>query len=141
MSLQETRDFFERYCDAFNAGDGDAVADLWHTPSAITDSREGVARVVWWGEDAPMRANMRALCDLYRSAGAHRWRFDLVDHVELGANHAFAHVGWTMHRPDGEVMQRFASGYKLARTAAGPRALMCTAYQEELSRLKPHAAR
>lgn len=141
MSLQETEAFFERYRDAFNAGDGDAVADLWHTPSAISDSREGVARVTWWSEDAPMRANMRALCDVYRSAGGHRWSFDLIDHIELGTNHAFAQIGWTMHRLDGEVMQSFATGYQLLRTAAGPRALMCTAYQEEFSELKPHAAR
>lgn len=45
MTLEQAQAFFERYREAFNAGDGDAVADLWHSPSAITDSRDGVARV------------------------------------------------------------------------------------------------
>ena len=140
MSLQETEAFFTRYCDNFNAGNGDAVADLWHTPSMITDTREGVARVTLWSDDASLRANMHALCEVYRSAGEHRWSFELLDHVALGANHAFAQIGWTMHRPDGEVMQSFATGYQLLRTAAGPRALMCTAYQEDFSELKPDDA-
>jgi hypothetical protein len=87
-----------------------------------------------------MRANMHALCDVYRNAGEHRWSFELLDHVALGANHAFAKIGWTMHGPDGVMLQSFATGYQLGRTAAGPRALMCTAYQEDFSELKRHAA-
>ncbi len=70
MTEQEIRDFFGRYRDAFNELDGDAVADLWHTPSSITDSEadsngKPVARVTLWSDDAPKRKNMRALCDVY----------------------------------------------------------------------------
>lgn len=140
MSVQETREFFERYRDAFNAGNGDAVADLWHTPSMITDSRDGVARITLWDKDAEMRANMHALCELYRSAGTHQWSFDLTDHMALGPNHAFVRVAWTMQHTDGTMMQSFVTGYQLGRTAAGPRVLMCTAYQEDFSELKRHAA-
>jgi hypothetical protein len=38
MSRRETLAFFRRYRTAFNRLDGDAVADLWHTPSSIADS-------------------------------------------------------------------------------------------------------
>ena len=59
MSLEETQAFFETYRDAFNRLDGHAVADLWHTPSGITDSggADGAARLTWWPDDAPKRAN------------------------------------------------------------------------------------
>ena len=43
MSRDQAHAFFGRYRDTFNAGDGDAVAELWHTPSSLTDAREGVA--------------------------------------------------------------------------------------------------
>ncbi|MFD2453083.1 Cif family virulence factor [Ideonella paludis] len=41
MSLQEVEQFVQRYQAAFNALDGDAVADLWHSPSGIADERAG----------------------------------------------------------------------------------------------------
>jgi len=141
MSLLETHAFFACYRDRFNARDGDGVADLWHSPSAITDTREGAAHVTWWAEDAPMRRNMHALCGLYAKAGDAQWNFELLDHVAMGANHAFAHVRWTLTAAGGERLQRFNTGYQLARFADGPRALMCTAYQEDLSSWKnDHAA-
>ena len=43
MTLREVTSFFETYRDAFNRLDGDAVADLWHGASGITDTRDGVA--------------------------------------------------------------------------------------------------
>jgi hypothetical protein len=140
MSLQETVAFFEHYRDTFNRLDGDGIADVWHTPSAITDTRGEAAHVTWWAEDAPMRQNMRALCDVYRGAGDAQWRFELRDHVAMGANHAFAHVRWTLARANGSAVQAFNTGYQLARFEAGPRVLMCTAYQEDISEFKRHAA-
>lgn len=140
MSLQETREFFARYRHSFNRLDGDAVADLWHTPSAIGDTRDGAAHVTWWAEEAPMRQNMRALCEVYRAAGDAQWAFELLHHVPMGMNHAFAHVRWTLTRADGRLLQRFNTGYQLARFADGPRVLMCTAYQEDLAEWKRDAA-
>lgn len=140
MSVQETREFFERYRDAFNRLDGEGVADLWHTPCAITDTRDGAARVTWWPEDAPMRANMKALCEVYRNAGDEAcWDFELLDHVPMGEHHAFANVRWTLAEAEGRSLQRFNTGYQLARHTHGPRVLMCTAYQEDLSSWKKHA--
>ena len=44
MSLQEVEQFFQRYEAAFNALDGDAVADLWHSPSGIALDEMAQAR-------------------------------------------------------------------------------------------------
>jgi hypothetical protein len=142
MSRAEVQAFFDAYARAFTAGDGDAVAALWHTPAFITDTRDGHARVTCWGEREPMRANMAALCDAYAQAGAHHWHGDLREHTPMGAHHAFALVDWTMHRPDGAVLQRFRTGYQLARLPEGVKVIACTAFDENLQdfRASTHAA-
>ncbi|MBN8510268.1 MAG: hypothetical protein J0L57_16880 [Burkholderiales bacterium] len=136
MSRSEVLAFFERYRAAFDALDGDAVADLWHSPSAISDARTDTV----WLDDAPMRANHRALCAAYRKGGYHRAEFALLQHEPLGPDHAFAHLRWTLRRADGSVLQRFGTGYQLRRTAAGPKVLLCAAYEEDLEEMKRHAA-
>ena len=142
MSRTETQSFFETYRDAFNRLDGDAVADLWHSSSGITDSggSNGSARLTWWSDDAPMRANHRALCDLYRGNDYQRADFELVEHVPLGHNHAFAQLHWVLQRHDGSLLQQFHTGYQLMRIAQGPRVLLAVAHQEKPSEMKPHAA-
>lgn len=142
MSVTQIQAFFETYRDAFNRLDGDAVAALWHDSSGITDThaQTGTARLTWWPEDAPMRANHRALCALYRQAGYDRADFELQQHVPLGAAHAFAHVQWTLRRADGSTLQRFHTGYQLMRTAQGPRVLLAVAHEENLSEMNSHAA-
>jgi hypothetical protein len=140
MSLTETQQFFETYRDAFDALDGDAVADLWHDRSAIGGSAGGVATLTWWSDDAPMRANHRALCDVYRRAGYARAHFTIEQHTPMGADHAFAHLHWTLTRADGSVLQQFHTGYQLLRTAQGPKVLLAVAHEENLSEMKSHAA-
>ncbi len=140
MSHAETQAFFENYRDAFNRLDGDAVADCWHSASGITDTPSGsrCADLLWWPEDAPMRANHRALCDVYRNAGYGRADFELEQHLPLGPNHAFAHLRWTITRTDGSLLQQFHTGYQLMRTAQGPKVLLAVAHAEDLSAL-PHS--
>jgi hypothetical protein len=142
MSREETQTFFETYRAAFNRLDGDAVADLWCEASGIADSGgpEGTARLSWWPQDAPMRANHRALCEVYRQADYGRADFTLQQHVAMGANHAFAHLHWTITRADGSLLQQFQTGYQLMRTASGPRVLLAVAHQEDISEMKRHAA-
>jgi hypothetical protein len=142
MSRQEATEFLEHYRDIFNRLDGDAVADAWHVPSSIADSHGvgGTARVTTYADDAALRANMHALCDVYRSNGFEHAEFELIDHIALGAQHAFAHVHWTLRRADGSELQTFRTGYQLARTTGGVRALMAVAYQEDLKTMAPHAA-
>ena len=141
MTQGEVQAFFETYRDAFNRLDGDAVADLWHTPSGITSTpaAEGAAQLTLWTDDAPMRANHHALCDVYRDNGYHHAAFVTGECVSLGTNHAFAHVAWTLSRADGSVLQAFHTGYNLLRTSSGPKVLLATAYQEDIARIKSHA--
>jgi hypothetical protein len=141
MTEQDIHDFFERYRDAFNALDGDAVADLWHTPSSIADSQTGadgtrLARLTLWGEDAPKRKNMRALCDVYMLNDFARAQFEFEHLLALGANHAFVNVLWKLWRKDGSLLQEFHTAYQLLRTAKGLRVLMATAYEEDVVSLK-----
>ena len=142
MSLEETQLFFETFRDAFNRLDGNAVADLWHTSSGITDSAgpDATASLTWWPNDAPMRANHIALCDLYRSSNYGHADFHLERHLALGPNHAFVHLHWTLKRRDGSLLQQFHTGYQLLRSAQGPRVLLAVAHQENLSEMKHHAA-
>ena len=140
MSHAEVLAFFEAYREAFNRLYGDAVADLWHTPSAISNGGEAAAQVTWWGEDAPMRANHRALCDIYRGNGYHHADFEIVDCISLGAHHAFANVHWSLWRDDGSLLQDFLTAYNLLRTKRGPKVLLVTQYEEDITRMKRHAA-
>jgi hypothetical protein len=140
MNLVETQAFFGRYRDAFDRLDGDAVADLWHAPGGIADSRGGVGRLTWWDDDAAMRANHRALCAVYRASGFDHCAFEIVQQRALGADHAWACLRWTLWRADGSLLQHFHTGYQLLRTAAGPRVLLATAFEEDLRAMAPAAA-
>ena len=140
MTLQETTAFFNTYRDAFNRLDGDAVADLWHSASGIANTREGLGRLTWWPTDEPMRANHRALCEAYRQAAYGSAEFVMKHHEALGPHHAFARLAWRITRQDGTLLQTFGTGYQLLRTAAGPRVLLATAFEEDIQEMKHHAA-
>ena len=140
MSHAEVQAFFETYREAFNRLDGDAVADLWHTPSAIANRGEAAAQLTWWSEDEPMRANHRGLCGLYRGNGYRRAEFEIADCVSLGADHAFANLHWTLWRANNSLQQAFHTGYNLMGTASGPKVLLVAAYEEDLEEIKRHAA-
>ena len=136
MSREEVVGFFQAYRDAFNSLNGDAVAELWHVPSGITDRRS----TVWWTEDAPMRANHHALCDIYRGLNYGRADPRITAFHPLGEDHAFADVRWTLRRQDGSILQQFGTGYHLIRGPQGPQVLLCTAYEEDYKEMTPHAA-
>ena len=140
MDRNEAQAFFERYRAAFEQLDGDAVAALWHTPSAIADSRDGHGRVMVWADEPPMRANMHALCAAYREAGFARCEFELLDHLSFSPDHLVVHLRWTLWRTDGALLQRFGTGYQLLRGVGGWRVFCTTAYQEALAEMTPHAA-
>jgi hypothetical protein len=140
MLTTEITDFFDRYRDAFNRLDGDAVADLWHVPSGIAGTQQGRPHLTWWSDGADMRHNHRALCDVYRRAGYARADHHLAHVESMGDDHAFARVQWTLSRLDGSLLQAFATGYQLMRTAQGPRVLLCTAYEENLKEMTPRVA-
>ena len=142
MSRQEVQSFFEDYRARFNRLDDDAVANLWHTPSAITHRAKGAnhAALTTWSEDAPMRANMHALCDIYRNDGYDHADFTLDSCELMGEYHAFAVVSWTLTRTDGTLLQQFKTGYNLMRAANGTRVILVTQFEENIEEMKRHAA-
>jgi hypothetical protein len=138
MSRDETLAFFDAYRDAFNRLDGNAVANLWHSSSGITDSQgaDGLARLTWWPTEQAMRANHLALCEVYRKANYGSASFELQAHVPLGPQHAFAHLLWRITRADGSLLQQFHTGYQLMRTAQGPKVLLAVAHAENLAQMR-----
>jgi hypothetical protein len=138
MSRGEVLDFFDRYRATFDTLDGNAVADLWHVPCAIASSRaaDAHADLTWWHGDAPMRDNMRALCEVYRRSGYARATFELRGVTPMGRHPAFADVAWTLHRADETVLQAFRTGYQLVRSERGLRVLLCIAHDEDLSAMQ-----
>jgi hypothetical protein len=140
MRLQEVEQFFQEYNAAFDALDGDAVAAMWHDTSGICAGET----ITWWPAREPMRENMRELCEVYQQAGYVRAAHQITGYVPMGADAAFVNVAWTIEGTQGRVLQSFNTGYNLQRFAGNARAairvVLCTAYEENLNKLKEHAA-
>ena len=122
----DIRAFFERYREAFDRLDGDAVARLFAVPSGIA-SDSGYTH---WPAFEPIRDNMVALCELYRANGYARAAFEPAAFFAQGENHAVVDIAWTIERSEEREPWRFNTTYNLMRTAAGWRVLLCTAYSE-----------
>ena len=122
----EIRLFFERYRDAFNALDGEAVARLYALPSGI--AQEG--RYTHWSEFEPIRDNMVALCALYRERGYAAAEFETGTFLQQGEGYAIADLSWKIHWSGGAAPWQFNTTYNLVRTEEGWRVLLCTAYAE-----------
>jgi hypothetical protein len=123
----EIRAFFDRYREAFDHLDGDAVARLFAVPSGIA-SDSGYTH---WSTFEPIRANMVALCELYRENGYACATFEPVTFLAQGENYAVADISWNIERSGQREPWRFNTTYNLMRTADGWRVLLCTAYSEK----------
>ena len=119
--------FFEDYRDAFNRLDGDAVARLYCVPSGIAHDKG----YTHWPTFESVRANMVALCDLYRSHGFESAHFEPSSFQAQGEKFGVADLAWTVDRRDGQEAWRFRTSYNLMRTDEGWRVLLCTAYEEK----------
>ena len=122
----EIRAFFETYRDAFNAMDGDAVAEFYAEPSGIAQN----AVYTYWPSRQPVAENMTALCKLYQDKGFVRADFEAGQFIDQGASHAVADVLWRIDWDNGQEPWRFKTTYNLVRTAQGWQVLLCTAYSE-----------
>jgi hypothetical protein len=141
MSRTEVQHFFERYQHAFNRCDGDAVADLWHSSSGIAHPVNGkpYAALTWWPIDTPMRANMHALCTLYRAQDFDHADFEIITCMPMGNDHAFAVLHWTLVRKDQSCLQSFHTAYNLMRGEAGPKVILATQFEEDIAAMKSYA--
>jgi hypothetical protein len=119
--------FCDAYRDAFNQQDGSKIAQLYHVPSGIAHD----GGYTHWPTFEAIRDNMVALCRQYQQGG-----YAVASHVPLalvaqGDNFAFVTLAWTITRHADQPPWQFNTAYNLARTAAGWRVLLCTAYDEK----------
>lgn len=122
----EIRQFFDRYRDAFNELDGEAVARLYAVPSGLVTG-EGYLH---WSEFESVRKNMLSLCKVYRDNGYVSASFEPAAFLEQGENFAIADVRWRIERTRGQEPWCFNTTYNLCRTSEGWRVLLATAYEE-----------
>ncbi len=118
--------FLERYRDAFNVLDGDAVAALYAEPSAISQG----GQVTHWADQAAVASNMRALCELYRGRAFVSANFELLHAMPLGDHDAVLDLRWCITWAGSEPAWHFSTAYHLTRTPEGWRVLLCTAHDE-----------
>lgn len=123
----DIRAFFDRYRNAFNRLDGEAVARLYAVPSGIVSA----GGYTHWTSFEPIVANMVALCRLYADNGFGATAYVPAAFIEQGSDFAVADLSWTIERTGGREPWRFHTTYNLARTAEGWRILLCTAYEEQ----------
>lgn len=119
--------FLDRYCAAFNALDGDAVASLYSTPSGIIQA--GV--YTNWTSAEAVAENMLALCRLYRENGFVSTNYQVNSFFAQAHEHAFVDLSWTVRRSEGLEAWRFNTSYNLMRNANGWQVVLCTAYEEK----------
>ncbi len=118
--------FFASYRDAFNALDGQAVAQFYAEPSGI--AQDGV--YTHWPDRQPVAENMTALCKIYKERGFIRADFEPCQFFSQGENYAVADIQWGIDWNAGQEPWRFKTTYNLVRTAEGWKVLLCTAYSE-----------
>jgi len=123
---REIQAFFERYRDAFNALDGEAVAGLYAEPSGI--AQDGA--YTHWPDRRPVAENMKALCQLYRDKGFVRAAFQPQQFINQGEKFAVADLLWSIDWTAGQESWQFKTTYNLVRTPQGWKVLLCTAYSE-----------
>ena len=124
----DIRQFFERYRDAFNSLDGEAVAALYAVPSGIAQD----GRYTHWSEPEPIVNNMVALCGMYRERGYEAAEFEVGTFLQQGENYAIADLRWEIKWSIGAEPWQFQTTYNLVRTEQGWRVLLCTAYSEAI---------
>lgn len=123
----EIHAFFERYRDAFNALDGEAVAKLFVVPSGI-GSETGYTH---WPSFEAIRENMVGLCRRYREQGYRRATFVPMAVERPGERSVVVELRWRIERHDGESPWVFNTRYDLTRTLAGWRVRLVTLYDEK----------
>ena len=127
--------FFDRYRDAFNRLDGEAVARCFALPSGILMG----GSYVHWPDLEVVRDNMLRLCAQYRSHGYRQARYEIAWGTMLGPDACIVALAWQIDRHGELEPWRFHTAYNLARSPEGWRILLCTAYEEPLraSNLRP----
>ncbi len=116
----------DRYRDAFNVLDGDAVAALYAEPSGISQA----GQYTLWPDRAAVAANMRALCAMYRERGFVRASSTVTRTLLFGRHDVVVDVAWRIDWAAGSEPWRFATAYHLTCSDGAWRVRQCIAHEE-----------
>jgi hypothetical protein len=117
--------FFSQYCAAFNLLDGERIAQFYALPSGLAQN----CQYIHWRDFDAVKSNMLDLCHFYTANAYKKATFIISSMIKQGANHAIAHLYWTIERAD-LAPWTFHTSYNLIYTEQGWRILLCTAYEE-----------
>jgi len=120
------RSFFDRYRDAFDALDPNAIAELYAEPSGIQSGEH----YLHWSSRAELCENMRGLCAHYTARGYQSASYEVVALRELGDFAVFADVYWQIEASGDAPGWSFRTAYNLSLAPSGWRVRLCTAYEE-----------
>lgn len=107
--MNDVRQFFERYAQAFEAYDADTIAAYFATPCLFVRDGETVAL----GSADAVAQSVRSLLDLHRAWDVQTARASEVAVLEQEPHHALARVGWRLGRAGSRVAWSFATTYTL----------------------------
>lgn len=111
--MTDVNSFFERYGQAFEAYDADAIAACFLTPCLFV--RDGTTETSTTPDE--VAASVRALLDLHRAWDVQTATPAEVTVLEEGGHHAIARVEWTLGRTNSRVAWAFATTYTLVAGA------------------------
>ncbi len=102
-------DFFERYAQAFEAYDADAITAFFQTPCLFV--RDGTTEASATPED--VAESVHELLALHRAWDVQTTAPDELAVLEEGTRHAIVRVGWKLGRTNSRVAWAFATTYTL----------------------------
>ena len=126
-TLGSVKNFFTSYGAAFNALDGEAVAEMYAVPSGIVSG----SGYVHWPVKKPIVKNMRALCEQYRKKGFVSTEFEVNQFIAQGEDLAVADLIWTVCWNKSQEDWSFNTTYNLIKVGGSWKVLLCTAYSEK----------
>jgi len=107
----ELRTFMDRYCDAWNRDDLDAILEAYHVPSFTY--KYGTLHAFL---DAESRRDYTVgFIDENRREGPATWEILSFAVTDLGLNSSLVTARWVFRRPDGSDVWDFVDSYNLCR--------------------------
>lgn len=108
---QALRAFLERYCDAWNREDLDAILDAYHVPSFTY--KYGALHAFLDAESR--RDYIAGFIEENRREGPATWQILRFAVTGLGLNSSLVTARWVFRRPDGSDVWDFVDSYNLCR--------------------------
>jgi len=105
------RTFMDRYCEAWNREDLDAILDAYHVPSFTY--KYGTLHAFMDAESR--RKYVAGFIEVNRQEGPATWEIASFAVIDLGRNCSLVTARWAFRRPDGSVVWDFVDSYHLCR--------------------------